>query len=196
MEIRREKATHTAFGEIILVQECSFILRVTPIICIREIVTDKPGSETWFVLCDTSFLPAPEIKLGQLITDQKVRRNDLGMVLWNQVHWMLSSPATLMQEEQYKWSRILTSMLACLRKSSIYDAVGIKVGNNANVVRQSRRRKVGGNVSGLVPGAAVDIPLDLQAKVWATTNKDRFDAYRVPNDLLFAYRLQEIRYFK
>jgi hypothetical protein len=77
VEIRREKATHTAFSEIVFVQECSFILRVTPIVSIREIVTDEQAPEMC-LFCDTSFFPVPEIKLGQLISDPKTPAQRLG----------------------------------------------------------------------------------------------------------------------
>jgi len=211
------------------------------------------ASETWFVLCDTSFLPDTEIKLGQLITDPRtpaqrlgdgplepgpldvvlpsyletgrtirtVQNTHLGVGLSAKVLSLLpfsvAGNRQKHKKQQYEIDNIKSQKFVpsehYVRKSifqprvlsylakhkynkSVYMIVGIKVGSNAYVVREGQR-KVGGNVSGLVPlGAAVGIPVDLQAKVSATTSKDRFDAYRVPNDFVFAYRLQEIRYFK
>lgn len=80
-------------------------------------------------------------------------------------------------------------------KKPVYMIVGVKIGSNARVVHE-RGRALGGNLTGTMPGLAVGIPVDVEANVSGNTSDQRYDAYRIPNDFVFAYRLREIRYSK
>ena len=80
-------------------------------------------------------------------------------------------------------------------RKSLYMVVGIKVGFNAEIIHQ-RKRKFVGRLKCFVPAALTSIPVDFRAKIGFETTDGRYEKKRIPGAFVFAYRLREVRYSK
>ena len=80
-------------------------------------------------------------------------------------------------------------------KAAVYMIVGVKIGFGARILHRDQQTS-GSHVSGMVPGAALSIPVDVGADISVSRSDFNYEEKIIAHPFVFAYRLRKIRYFK